>query len=267
MSKSFRELVEAINARKPPMHGKVGGPPKAKGEEEFADENEYPVTTGGKDDTASPFKNADNVLNARKAKQTSNLSNKVPGERSKINQGSSEVKQLAGFKGSQTPPNHGDTRDGDKKPVRTSKSAVSSVTEETEDLDELSNKKLKSYSKKASRELDTAKTFVNQMLGKNTRRINKRIDGVSLANRKIKEETDLTEDVTSELGKIAKSGKSGQVTFGDGDKTNVNASTAKKMMETYNKLNPDNARKFRDTINGSAAGFLRMMKFSDKGSK
>ena len=75
-------------------------------------------------------------------------------------------------------------------------------------------------------------------------------------------EEQIVEDVASMLMKISHTGKPGEVTFDDGDTTTVNVTTAKRMMETYSKLNSQNAEKFRSTINGSATGFLKMMKFS-----
>lgn len=72
----------------------------------------------------------------------------------------------------------------------------------------------------------------------------------------------LKEDVSDILVKIAKSGKASMVTFADGDTAQVNSKSAKKLLDTQSKLNDANAKKFKDTLNKSAAGFLKMMNFS-----
>jgi hypothetical protein len=79
----------------------------------------------------------------------------------------------------------------------------------------------------------------------------------------------LKEDVSDLLVKIAKSGKASMVTFADGDTAQVNSKSAKKLLDTQSKLNDANAKKFKDTLNKSAAGFLKMMNFSgpSKGDK
>lgn len=79
----------------------------------------------------------------------------------------------------------------------------------------------------------------------------------------------LKEDVSDLLAKIVKSGKSSHVTFADGDTAEVDPKLAKKLLDTHSKLNSANAKKFKDTLNKSAAGFLKMMDFSgsSKGDK
>jgi len=216
MSKSFRDLVEAINSReakeKAPTNGKVGGEPKADGEKAFAKAHGYPVEKGGEYDYANSTKNSDDVLNARKQKEADLDS---AGQKDSVQQGTSKLKDLSGFMGKKTPARRGDSKDGNKVAVRMSPSSVEAFKEEVEDIAE------DNY-------------------------------------------------VVSDLVKIVKSGKSSKVNFRDGDATLVNVMTAKKMMEIYNQLNPDNAEKFRETVNKNAAGFLKMMNFtmtSRKGSK
>lgn len=225
MSKSFRELIEALNARKTkekaPTKGKVGGEPNTDGEKEFAKAHEYPVKKGGEYDRAYPTKNSDDVLNARKQKE---VDMDQPGEKTPVEQGTSKLKDLSGFKDRKTVARQGDKSEGDNQILRKSPSAVQAFKEE---------KVVKYFDKKVKeKELE------------------------------IKESEELIEDVASELNKIAESGKSGKINFKDGDTTNVSPVVAKKMMETYNQLNSENAKKFRETINKDATGFLKMMNFS-----
>lgn len=215
MTKSFRDLVEAINSRKAkekaPTEGKVGGEPSADGEKAFAKAHGYPVEKGGEYDHAYPTKNSDDVLNARKQKEA-DLDQ--AGEKDTVQLATSKLKDLSGFMGKKTRAGRGDKEDGDKVAVRISPSSVEAFKEEVEEIAE--------------------------------------------------------DAIVSELAKIVKSGKPSKINFKDGDATLVNAITAKKMMEIYNQLNPDNAEKFRETVNKNAAGFLKMMNFtmtSRKGSK
>ena len=227
MSKSFRELVEAINKRaETSSHSekefsfddKAHGP-KPAGEVEFAATQGYPVKVGSENDKVYVYPKTDDLLNARKMKQA-NHSNTTNGERSVVSQGSSKMNDASGFKDKQMPANYGDKRQGDMKPVR-GPSSVETYKEENQTFAELFNR---------------TQSEVN--------------------------EEQIVEDVASMLMKISHTGKPGEVTFDDGDTTTVNVTTAKRMMETYSKLNSQNAEKFRSTINGSATGFLKMMKFS-----
>lgn len=232
MSKSFRDLVESLNAKnrkKAPTHGKVGGEPRSKGEADFAKDQGYPVKVGGDTDKPYPVKGTDDVVNRRNAKETQNVSNTVAGEKEKKTQGNSTMKDLSGFKGQQTPLRMGDKREGDTKPVRTSPSAAAVFG-----------------SKTASRAGGSA-------TGEKTL--------VKTSKSAVKP---VSEDVATQLGNIAKGAQGGTIKFVDGDTSNVSLATAKKMLGIASSLSPDNAKKFRETINKSAVGFLKMMKFSDK---
>ena len=225
MSKSFRDLVEALNAKtrtkNPSMKGHVGGKPAAAGEAEFA-KDMYPAKVGGENDKPYPVKDTDDKLNARKTKQTAKAEPGVAGEKQTPKQGTSSPSNPFGFKGSQTSPNRGDNRQGDKKPVKTSPSSVKTVTE--------SSKSLKRF---------------NEIV-------------------KIKESHQITEDVMAQLKKIAAGVSEGKVNFADGDSTNVSPDTAKRMIAAQQKLAPQNAKKFAESINKSPEGFLKMMAFSSK---
>lgn len=207
MSKSFRDLVEALNARKRkekyPTDGKVGGKPYADGEKDFADAHGYPVKKGGEYDQEYPTKNTDDVLNARKAKE---VDMDQPGEKNPVQQGTSKLKDLSGFMGKKT-----------KNMGRGSKTQG--------DLDIVTGP-------------STVKAFKEEV------------------------EEEIQEDVAQALQKIAKSGTSGVIKFADGDTTKVDSNTAKKMLAIHSKLSPENAKKFRETINHDAAGFLKVMNFS-----
>ena len=87
MSKSFRELIEAINKKKDELR------PRSGGEADFAKSQGYPASDeiGGENDREYPAKGTDDVLNARKAKETHAHNNKVAGERSPIQQGTSKT--------------------------------------------------------------------------------------------------------------------------------------------------------------------------------
>jgi hypothetical protein len=135
MSRSFRDLVEALKAKEEKSELK----PRAKGEEDFAADQGYPPKIGGPNDRPYPEKGSDDVVNARKAKKTNMHDNPVPGNETgkQPMQGSSKAPELktyreiiAGLK--QTDGGRGYQLDnGDKKIVRTSPSAVHGV-----DLDE-----------------------------------------------------------------------------------------------------------------------------------
>lgn len=159
MSKTFRELVEELKKREnipspdsphisrpskkhedevendylenedDPMHGSVGGEPRAEGEKVFAKAHLYPVTNRtAKNDMPYPAKGSDDVVNARGTKQTKHSPN-APGE-STPKQGSSKLPEISAFNGSRslTRANSQETR-GDANPVRTSPSAVKGIQE------------------------------------------------------------------------------------------------------------------------------------------
>lgn len=119
MAKTYKDLISAINEKHTSAAaGSVGAVPSAAGEADFANAHGYPVKVGGPNDMAYPTDDADDAVNARKMKETDKHDNKVEGERAPISQGTSTLNDLSGFKGKQTPPRHGDSRQGDIKPVR-----------------------------------------------------------------------------------------------------------------------------------------------------
>ena len=260
MSKSFRDLVEALNAKmrkkEQPMDGQVGGKPYAKGEEEFA-KDMYPANdkVGGPNDRPSPGKGADDAVNARKMKQTAKAEPGVAGEKTTPKQGTSTTANSFGYKGSQTPPNRGDNRQGDIKPVKTSPSAVKAVAEgrAEDNLKKNLEKRMKRF-----QDIATKRGEISKKMGyKETSR--KEGPGGTLTTGKY-----VKEDVVAQLRKIASGSSEGSVKFADGDTSNVSPDTAKRMLATHKKLSPENAKKFVTTINKSPEGFLKMMNFSNK---
>ena len=141
MSKTFKELVEALRAREDesdkenkfiededdPSYGAVGGDPRAEGEKVFAKAHGYPVDATGPNNTPYPAKDTDDVLNARKTIKTTH---KIGPPESKVEQGTSKLPDQSGFKGSRTSTraNSTETR-GDAEVVRTSPSAVKGLQE------------------------------------------------------------------------------------------------------------------------------------------
>ena len=118
-----------INEKKDPVL-KFPGRKVSEKEKEFLDQHGNPVPDDGegKNDKAYPAKNTDNVLNARPHKETDMHNPPVKGgEKKPIQQGTSKLQDFSGFKGSQTSPNRGDNRQGDKTIVRKSESAVKPV--------------------------------------------------------------------------------------------------------------------------------------------
>ena len=269
-TKSFRELIETINNIS--SHGHVGSPPTARGERKFAASLEYPIKVRGKTDRASPGKGADDVVNARKAKQTKMHSNNVPGERSIIKQGSSYVSHKKNI-----------TTESNKSIEAAYRAARRKEYEKDfgkfEPNDQMIGtakvtKDTPPNYLQPSNKISQEKKKLDAMWKASSRRNLKKQGGIPRTPfalySKEKTNEDVSEDISDvvvDLSKIMKNGTSGKATFRDGDTTTVGVFTAKKMMKAYNKLNTDNAKKFRETINSSAAGFLRMMKFSDKESK
>ena len=135
MTKRFSEIVEEIKKKREAE----GLAPRSKGEQDFAAQQGYPPKIGGSMDKAYPIKGSDDVVNARKAKQTSkhdldprdselddHTKDKTP-----KNQGSSKISQPVGFTGKQTSTSANDRATaGDKSIVRTSPSAVKSISEQ-----------------------------------------------------------------------------------------------------------------------------------------
>jgi hypothetical protein len=110
--KTFRQLREALDKANPEA---AGLKPRAQGEQEFADAHtrqttDYPVSSKGGD-----TKQAEH--------QPEN------GDRSPIKQGTSDLKDQSGFKGSKTPLTRADKTQGDMKPVRQSPSSVQAFKE------------------------------------------------------------------------------------------------------------------------------------------
>lgn len=110
--KTFRQLREALDKANPEA---AGLKPRAQGEQEFADAHtrqttDYPVSSKG-----GETKQAEH--------QPEN------GDRSPIKQGTSDLKDQSGFKGSKTPLTRADKTQGDMKPVRQSPSSVQAFKE------------------------------------------------------------------------------------------------------------------------------------------
>ena len=110
--KTFRQLREALDKANPEA---AGLKPRAQGEQEFADAHtrqttDYPVSSKGGD-----TKQAEH--------QPEN------GDRSPIKQGTSDLKDQSGFKGSKTPLTRADKTQGDMKPVRQSPSSIQAFKE------------------------------------------------------------------------------------------------------------------------------------------
>lgn len=193
----YRDLIEALQKRKEDEEesGDVGKKPRAKGEAEFA-AAQYPVDATGPHNTPHPS-GSDGVLNARATSKTDKHDPPVPGgDRKIVKQGTSDLKDQSGFKGSQTPTRRGDKREGDIKIVRLSSSSVQ-------------------------------------------------------------------EDVIVQLEEIATGSIPQNVIFEDGDSIMVKPKVAFKLMETYVRLKPENAEKFKERVNSGPSGVLAMMKFAN----
>ena len=110
--KTFRQLREALDKANPEA---AALRPRAQGEVDFADAHtrevkDYPVSSKG-----GETKQAEH--------QPEN------GDRSPIKQGTSDLKDQSGFKGSKTPLTRADKTQGDMKPVRQSPSSVQAFKE------------------------------------------------------------------------------------------------------------------------------------------
>lgn len=84
---------------------------------------------------------------------------------------------------------------------------------------------------------------------------------VRLSPSAVKMPDNLGEDVTDQLERIADGGAPGDVITSDGHVTVIHPTGARSLLETFRQLNPQNAEKFRASINEGPAGLLKMMKF------
>jgi hypothetical protein len=85
----------------------------------------------------------------------------------------------------------------------------------------------------------------------------------------VAEEKDIqmNEDVMSSLKSLAGSNKSGNLKFKNGETGLVNSKSAEKIVATYNKLNSENAKKMKSTMNADVIGFMKVLHFVDKSAK
>jgi len=72
-------------------------------------------------------------------------------------------------------------------------------------------------------------------------------------------------NVGAELTKIVETRSAATINFADGDKTLVTPKTAQMILDAHSKLNTNNGKKFMETINKNAVGFLKMLSFASKG--
>lgn len=110
--KTFSQLREAIKKEENPEAAALK--PRAEGEQHFMDLHQKAV----KDYPVSPNSNDANNKTSKTVHQPSN------GDRSVIKQGTSDLKDQSGFKGSKTPMTRADKTQGDMKPVKTAASSV-----------------------------------------------------------------------------------------------------------------------------------------------
>lgn len=111
--KTFKQLREAIKKEVNPEAAALK--PRAEGEQQFYDKHE-------RETTDYPVKGTSDKTNAGSAEKT--MHQPGNGDRSVIKQGTSDLKDQSGFKGSKTPLTRADKTQGDMKPVKTSASAV-----------------------------------------------------------------------------------------------------------------------------------------------
>lgn len=78
---------------------------------------------------------------------------------------------------------------------------------------------------------------------------------------------EMNEDVMSSLKSLTGSNKSGILKFKNGETGSVNSKSAEKIVAAYNKLNPENAKKMKITMNSDVVGFMKVLHFVDKSAK
>ena len=81
------------------------------------------------------------------------------------------------------------------------------------------------------------------------------------------QQIEMNEDVFSSLKALASSNKSGNLKFKNGETGLVNSKSAGKIVDAYNKLNPENAKKMKNTMNTDVVGFMKVLHFVDKSAK
>ena len=111
--KTFKQLREAFKKEENPEAKALK--PRAEGEEEF-------YSNHSRETTDYPVKGSSDKVNANAAKKT--MHQPGNGDRTAPKQGTSDLKDQSGFKGSKTPLTRADKTQGDMKPVKTSPSAV-----------------------------------------------------------------------------------------------------------------------------------------------
>ena len=111
--KTFKQLREATARAENPEAAALKS--RAQGEQDFVDAHSV-------DSKDYPVKGTSDKLNAGGAKKT--LHQPGNGDRSPMKQGTSDLKDQSGFKGSKTPLTRADKTQGDMKPVKTAASSV-----------------------------------------------------------------------------------------------------------------------------------------------
>jgi hypothetical protein len=112
--KTFKQLREAT-AKKDENPEADALRPRAQGEQDFVDAHTV-------DSTEYPVKGTTDKLNAGSAEKT--MHQPANGDRAPLKQGTSDLKDQSGFKGSKTPLTRADKTQGDMKPVKTAASSV-----------------------------------------------------------------------------------------------------------------------------------------------
>jgi hypothetical protein len=111
--KTFKQLREATKREENPEAASLK--PRAQGEQDFVDAHTV-------DSADYPVKGTSDKLNADNTTKTKHQPGN--GDRSVIKQGTSDLKDQSGFKGSKTPLTRADKTQGDFKPVKTAPSSV-----------------------------------------------------------------------------------------------------------------------------------------------
>lgn len=111
--KTFKQLREAVKKEENPEAKSLE--PRAEGEKHFKDMHEKEVED-------YPVKGTSDKINAGTAEKT--MHQPGNGDRTAPKQGTSELKDQSGFKGSKTPLTRADKTQGDMKPVKTAASSV-----------------------------------------------------------------------------------------------------------------------------------------------
>jgi hypothetical protein len=113
--KTFKQLREATAVKKDENPEAAALKPRAQGEQDFVDAHTV-------DSTDYPVKGTSAKLNADSATKT--MHQPANGDRAPLKQGTSDLKDQSGFKGSKTPLTRADKTQGDMKPVKTAASSV-----------------------------------------------------------------------------------------------------------------------------------------------